>query len=140
MAQKPIKKLKLIVTGGKANPGQSIGPALGQAKVNIGEFVSRFNEETRDRMGELVPVVVSVFEDRTFTLQYKVSPASALLLSAAKLEKGSGKNATEKVGTVTKAQVREIAEKKMPDLNAKDVEGAMRIIEGSARSMGIDVK
>ncbi|OHA33264.1 MAG: 50S ribosomal protein L11 [Candidatus Taylorbacteria bacterium RIFCSPLOWO2_01_FULL_45_15b] len=140
MARKPVKKLKLIVAGGKANPAPPIGPALGQAKVNIGEFVTRFNEATRDKMGELIPVVVSVFEDRTFELQFKTPPASSLLLKAAKKEKGSGKNAVEKVGAVTKAQIREIAEKKMPDLNANTIEAAMKIIEGSARSMGIDVK
>ncbi len=138
--KKIVKKLKLIVPGGKANPAPPIGPALGQAKINIGEFVTKFNEGTKDRMGELVPVVISVYEDRTFSLEYKISPASALILKAIGKEKGSGKNLLSKVGVLTKNQIREIAGKKMRDLNANTIEAAMKIIEGSARSMGIDVK
>ncbi len=126
--------------GGAANPAPPIGPALGQAKVNIGEFVTRFNEGTEKLKGQLVPVVVSIYEDRTFDLAFKAPPATHLILKAAGKEKGSGKNALSKAGSITKKQLREIAEKKLQDLNANTVEAAMRILEGSARSMGIDVK
>jgi len=130
----------MVIPAGKANPAPPVGPALGQAKVNIGEFVTRFNEGTKSMMGDLVPVVVKVYEDKTFDLIFKTPPASALILKAIGKEKGSGKNVTEKAGSISKAQIREIAEKKMKDLNALDVEGAMRIIEGSAKSMGVEVK
>ncbi|MEO8637968.1 MAG: 50S ribosomal protein L11 [Candidatus Taylorbacteria bacterium] len=140
MAKKITKKLKLIIPAGKANPAPPIGPTLGQAKVNIGEFVTRFNEGTKSMMGDLVPVEVTVFEDKTFTLTFKTPPATDLILKAIGKEKGSGKNAVEKVGTLSRAQVKMIAEKKLKDLNANDVEAAMKIIEGSARSMGVDVK
>jgi large subunit ribosomal protein L11 len=139
MAKKITKKLKLVIQGGKANPAPPIGPALGQAGVNIGEFVKQFNDATKTMVGEVVPVEISVYEDRTFTFILKTPPASALIMKALKIEKGSGKNTVSKVGKLTKQQVREIAEKKMPDLNANDVEAAMKIIEGSARSMGVDV-
>ena len=137
---KVTKKLKLQIPAGKATPAPPIGPILGQAGINIGEFVTRFNEATRDMGGDVVSVVVSVFEDRSFDFILKTSPAASLLKKAAGVEKGSGKNLVSKAGKVTKAQVREIAEKKMPDLNANDIEGAMKIIEGSARSMGIEIK
>lgn len=140
MAKKIARKLKLVIAGGKANPAPPIGPTLGQAKVNIGEFVTKFNEGTKSMMGDLVPVEVIVYEDRTFTLNFKTPPASALILKAIGKEKGSGKNVTEKAGTISKAQVRAIAEKKMKDLSANTVEAAMKIIEGSARSMGVEVK
>ncbi len=140
MAKKVVKKLKLLATGGKATPAPPLGPALGQAGVNIAEFVKQFNDATQKMIGETVPVEVSVYEDRTFTFVLKTSPASALILKAIGKEKGSGKNAVSKVGSLTKAQLKEIAEKKMGDLNANDVEAAMRIIAGSARSMGVDVK
>ena len=140
MATKLVKQLKLTIMGGAANPAPPIGPALGQAKVNIGEFVQRFNAQTAQRKGEQVPVVIRVYEDKTFTLEFKQPSASNLILKAASKEKGSGKAGTEKGGTITKAKLKEIAEKKLPDLNAADVEGAMNIIQGSARSMGIDVK
>lgn len=140
MAKKITKKIKVQVPAGKATPAPPLGPALGQAGVNIGQFVTEFNEKTRDKMGDIVPVEISVYEDRTFSFIMKTPPASNLLLKAAGIEKGSGKNATSKVGKVTKAQVREIAEKKMADLNANDIDAAMKIIEGSARSMGIEVK
>lgn len=140
MAKKPVRKLKLTIMGGAANPAPPIGPALGQAKVNIGEFVTRFNEGTKDRRGELVPVDVRIYEDRTFDLVFKQPPAANLILKAISKEKGSGKNLVSKAGTLSKVKLREIAEKKMKDLNANDVEAAMKIIEGSARSMGIDVK
>ncbi len=140
MAKKVTKKLKLLAIGGKATPAPPLGPALGQAGVNIAEFVKQFNDATQKMIGETVPVEVSVYEDRTFTFVLKTSPASALILKAIGKEKGSGKNAVSKVGSLSKAQLKEIAEKKMGDLNANDVEAAMKIIAGSARSMGVDVK
>ena len=140
MAKKAVKKLKLLIEGGKANPAPPIGPALGQAKVNIGEFVTRFNSGTKDMKGDIVPVEISVYEDRTFDLVFKTPPATNLILKAIGKEKGSGKNVVSKAGTISKAKVREIAEKKLKDLNANTVEAAMKIIEGSCRSMGVDVK
>jgi len=138
--KKAVKKLKLLIEGGKANPAPPIGPALGQAKVNIGEFVTRFNAGTKDMKGDIVPVEISVYEDRTFDLVFRTPPATSLILKAIGKEKGSGKNAVSKVGTISKAKVREIAEKKLKDLNANTVEAAMKIIEGSCRSMGVEVK
>lgn len=135
-----VKKIKIQVAGGKANPAPPLGPALGQAGVNIGEFVKQFNEKTREMMGDIIPVEISVYEDRSFTFILKTPPASSLLMKAAGIEKGSGKNITTKAGTVTKQQIREIAEKKLTDLNANDLDAASKIIEGTARSMGIDVK
>lgn len=140
MAKEVIKKVKVQVQAGKATPAPPLGPALGQAGVNIGEFVNQFNEKTRDMGGDLIPVEISVYEDRTFSFVLKTSPASSLLIKAAGIKKGSGKNTASKVGTVTKAQIREISEKKMVDLNAATPEAADRIIEGTARSMGIEVK
>ncbi|MFA6551870.1 MAG: 50S ribosomal protein L11 [Candidatus Paceibacterota bacterium] len=140
MAKKATKVLKLQIEGGKANPAPPIGPILGQAKVNIGEFVTRFNAATQTMKGEIVPVLLSVYEDRTFDFILKTPPASSLILKAIGKEKGSGKNAVSKAGTISKAKIREIAEKKMKDLNANDIEAAMKIIEGSARSMGVEVK
>ncbi len=140
MAKKVTKVLKLQIPGGAAVPGQQLGPVLGSAGINIGEFVKRFNEETKDRRGETVPTIVDVYEDRTYKMTYKVEPASALILKALKKEKGSGTPNTAKIGKLTMAQVKEIAEKKMPDLNANDIEAASKIIAGTARSMGVDVK
>lgn len=140
MAKKITKVLKLQIPGGKAVPGQQLGPVLGGAGINIGEFVKRFNDETKDRAGEVVPTVVNVFEDRTYEMIYKTEPASNLILKALGKESGSGKPNTSKIGTLTKKQVQEIAEKKMADLNATDLDAAMRIIEGSARSMGVEVR
>ena len=140
MAKKITKKLKLVIPAGKANPAPPVGPALGQAGVNIGEFVKQFNDATKEMMGDIVPVEISVYEDRTFTFVLKTPPASSLILKAIGKEKGSGKNAVSKIGTLTKAQLQSIAEKKMVDLNAHDVESAMKIIEGTARSMGVEVK
>ncbi len=140
MAKKLVKSLKLVIPAGKATPAPPIGPALGQAKVNIGEFVTRFNAGTKDRMGDLVPTIINTYDDKSFELIFKTSPASSLILKAIGREKGSGKAPTEKAGTISKAKVREIAEKKMVDLNANTIEAAMKIIEGSARSMGVDVK
>jgi len=140
MAKKIVKKLKLQIPAGKATPAPPVGPALGQAGVNIGEFVNQFNEKTREKMGMIIPVEISVYDDRSFDFILKVSPASRLILKSLGKEKGSGKNATQKVGTLSKAQVREIAETKMADLNAGSVEAAMKIIEGTARSMGVNVQ
>ena len=133
------RKLKLQITGGQANPAPPVGPALGQAQVNIGEFVRQFNEATRDQMGQVIPVEITVYEDRSFTFETKTPPAAFLLRQAAGVEKGSGEPNRVKVGTVTRAQIEEIARTKMPDLNAADFEGATRIVEGTARSMGITV-
>ncbi len=140
MAKKIIKQLKLQIPGGQANPAPPVGPALGQAGVNIGEFVKRFNDATKDKIGSIVPVVITVYEDRTFDFVQKTSPASRLILKALGQEKGSGTNIAKKVGTLTKDQVRKIAEEKMVDLNANDIDAAMKIIEGTARSMGVEVK
>ncbi len=140
MAKKVLKKVKVIAPGGKATPAPPLGPTLGQAGVNIGEFVTRFNAATKAMIGDQIPVVISVYEDRTFDFVVKTPPASSLILKAAKIEKGSGKPNTAKAGKITRAQLREIAERKLPDLNANTVEQAMKIIEGSCRSMGIEVK
>ncbi len=141
MASKKItKKIKLQISAGKATPAPPLGPALGQAGVNIGDFVSKFNAATQKMLGDTVSVVVQVYEDRTFDFVVKTPPASSLIKKAAGVEKGSGKNAVTKAGSITKTQVREIAEKKLADLNAHTVEKAMKIIEGTARSMGIEVK
>lgn len=140
MAKKVEKKLKLQIMGGAANPAPPVGPALGQAGINIGQFVTQFNEATAEMRGDVIPVEISVYEDRSFDFVLKTPPASRLILKALGQQKGSGKNATKKVGALTKAQVQEIAEKKMPDLNAASVEAAMKTIEGTARSMGVEVK
>ncbi len=140
MAKKLMKKLKLQVMGGAANPAPPLGPTLGQAGVNIGEFIKQFNEATQDKKGEVCSVVIDVYEDRSFNFQIKTSPASALIKKMAGISSGSGKNRTKKVGSITKDQVRQIAENKMADLNAKNIEGAMKTIEGSARSIGVEVK
>ena len=140
MAKKVEKTMKLQIEAGKATPAPPVGPALGQAGINIGDFVNRFNEATQEMRGDIIPVVISVYDDRSFDFVLKTPPASRLLLKALGKPKGSGKNLVSKAGTVTKAQVREISEKKMADLNANDLEAADRIIEGTARSMGIEVK
>ena len=140
MAKKILKQLKIQATGGAATPAPPLGPVLGQAGVNIGEFVKRFNDATQERRGELVPAVVTVYEDRSFSFILKTAPASQLILKALGKDKGSGKNLVSKVGTLSKKQVKEIAEKKMSDLNANDTDAAMKIIEGTARSMGVEVK
>jgi len=140
MAKKITKKIKVVIPAGKATPAPPLGPALGQAGVNIGEFVTKFNDATRAQMGDIVPVIITVYEDRSFTFVTKTPPATSLILKAAGVEKGSGKNKVSTAGSVTKAQLREIAERKMKDLNANDVEAAMKIIAGSARSAGIEVK
>lgn len=138
--KKILTKIKLQIPGGQANPAPPVGPALGQHGLNIQEFCTRFNEKTKDRMGEITPVEITVFEDRTYAFIMKSPPASELIKQAAKLSKGSGKPLTQKVGSITEAQLKEIALKKMPDLNANDVEAAMKIIAGTARQMGVEVK
>ena len=139
MAKKISKVVKLQVAAGKATPAPPVGPALGQAGVNIMAFVKDFNDRTAKQVGLIIPVEITVFEDRSFTFICKTPPAAVLLKKAAGLEKASGEPNKNKVGKVTKAQVKEIAETKMPDLNANTVEATMRLIEGTARSMGIEV-
>ncbi|MBX6765413.1 MAG: 50S ribosomal protein L11 [Rubrobacteraceae bacterium] len=133
------RKLKLQIPGGQANPAPPVGPALGQAQVNIGEFVRQFNDATRDQMGQIIPVEITVYEDRSFSFVTKTPPAAFLLRQAAGVDKGSGEPNRDKVGSVSRQQVEEIAKTKLPDLNAADLEGAVKIIEGTARSMGITV-
>ncbi|MCL5782227.1 MAG: 50S ribosomal protein L11 [Patescibacteria group bacterium] len=140
MAKKVIKKVKVIAPAGKATPAPPLGPTLGQAGVNIGDFTKKFNDATKNMGGDMIPVLISVYEDRTYDFVLKTPTASSLILKALGKEKGSGKPNTSKVGTLSKAQVKEIAEKKMPDLNAGDVEAAMKIVAGTARQMGVDVK
>jgi len=138
--KKVVKTLKLQAPGGKATPAPPLGPILGQEGINIGEFVNQFNEKTKDKQGEIIRAVVDVYEDRSFSMQIKGSPASAMIKKVAGIQKGSGENKKKKAGKITKQQLREIAEKKMDDLNANDVEAAEKIIAGTARSMGVEVK
>jgi large subunit ribosomal protein L11 len=140
MAKKITKKIKLQIQAAKATPAPPLGPALGQAGINIGDFVTKFNAATQKMAGDKVSVHITVYEDRSYDFVVKTPPVSGLILKAAGVEKGSSKNVETKAGKITKKQAQEIAEKKMPDLNAKDMEGAIRIIAGSARSMGIEVK
>ena len=140
MAKKVRTIIKLQIEAGKATPAPPVGPALGQHGVNIMAFVKEYNEKSSPQAGNIVPVVLTVFEDRSFTFELKTPPASALLRQAAGIEKGSGNPKTEKVGTVPEAKIREIAEQKMRDLNASDIDGAMRIVAGTARSMGIVIE
>lgn len=140
MAKQVVKKLKVTAMGGAATPAPPLGPTLGQAGINIGEFVTQFNAATQDKKGQLIPALISIYDDRSFDFVLKTPPASSLIIKAAGVKKGSGKNKVSKAGTITKDQVKEIAETKMPDLNANDIDAAMKIIEGSARSMGIEVK
>ena len=140
MAKQVTKKLKLQIPGGKATPAPPVGPALGQAGINIGDFVQKFNAATAQQMGEIIPVEISVYDDRSFTFITKVSPVSRLILKALGKDKGANKPGTQKMDAITKDQVRQIAEKKMPDLNAASVEAAMKTVVGTARSMGIKVK
>ena len=139
MAKKITEYIKLQITGGQATPAPPVGPALGQAGVNIMDFVKAFNARTANMMGTVVPVVITVYSDRSYTFITKTPPAPILLLKAAGVSKGSPKPNRDKVGKVTKTQVEEIAKTKMPDLNAASVEAAIRMIEGTARSMGIEV-
>jgi large subunit ribosomal protein L11 len=139
MAKKVTGQIKLQIPGGQANPAPPVGPALGQRGVNIMEFCKAFNAKTQDQKGMVIPVIITVYSDRSFTFITKTPPASILLFKAAKVEKGSGEPNKNKVGKVTKKQVEDIAKLKMPDLNAGSVEAAMRTIEGTARSAGITV-
>jgi len=140
VAKKVSAVIKLQVPAGKANPAPPVGPALGQHGVNIMEFCKAFNERTANQAGMIIPVVITVFEDRSFTFVTKTPPASVLIKKAMNIERGSGVPNREKVGTIKRSQIREIAELKMPDLNAADIEGAMRMVEGTARSMGVVVE
>ena len=140
MAKKEVAKIKLQIPGGVANPSPPVGPALGQNGLNIMEFCKAFNAQTADQKGMVIPVVITVFHDRTFTFITKTPPASVLLAKTAKIAKGSGEPNRNKVGTITMQQVEEIAALKLPDLTAKDIEAAKRSILGTARSMGLEVK
>jgi len=140
MAKKVMGFIKLQIPAGQANPAPPVGPALGQKGVNIMEFCKQFNARTKDQQGLIIPVVITVFSDKSFSFITKTPPAATLLVKAAKLEKGSGEPNRNKVGKVTKKQVREIAELKMPDLNAAGIDSAMSMVAGTARSMGITVE
>jgi large subunit ribosomal protein L11 len=139
MARKVLTEIKLQVPAGAANPAPPVGPALGQHGVNIMEFCKAFNAQTQDQGGTIIPVVITVYEDRSFTFVTKTPPAAVLIKQALKLEKGSGEPNRNKVGKITDAQLREIAERKLADLNAHDVDEAVKIIAGTARSMGVEV-
>ena len=140
MAKKVVTQVKLQLPAGKATPAPPVGPALGQHGVNIMGFCKQFNAETASEVGTIIPVVITIYDDRSFTFIKKTPPAGFLLMKEANLKKGAKNPLTEKVGSVTKAQVKKIAEIKMPDLNARDIDAAMKIIEGTARSMGIEIK
>ncbi len=140
MAKKILTQIKLQIMGGAANPAPPVGPALGQHGVNIAGFCKEFNDKTQDKKGEVVPVVISVYDDRSFSFIMKTAPVAELIKKAAKIAKGSAKPLQEKVGKLTKSQVREIAEKKLSDLNASDVEAAMKMVEGTARQMGVTIE
>ncbi len=140
MSRKVTGFIKLQIPAGKANPAPPVGPALGQHGVNIMEFCTAFNARTQEQMGKIIPVEITVYADRSFTFITKTPPAPSLILEAVGIEKGSAEPQRDKVGTITSAQIKEIAELKMPDLNASDIESAMRMIAGTARSMGIVVK
>ena len=140
MAKRIVKQLKLVAPGGQATPAPPLGPALGAAGVNPGQFIQLFNDRTRDLGGKIVGCLVTIYHDRTFDIEIKSSPAAVLIKEAAGIEKGSGVPNTEKVGTITKDQLRAIAQEKFDDLNAGSVDAAMRVIEGTARSMGVTVE
>ena len=138
---KKIKTIiKLQIKAGQANPAPPVGPALGQHGLNIQEFCTKFNEATKNKDGDVIPVEINVYEDRSFDFKCKTTPAAELLKKAAKIEKGSGKPNSEKIGVISKAKIKEITETKMSDLNANDIEAGMKIIEGTARQMGIVVE
>lgn len=140
MAKKLVTQVKLQIPGGAATPAPPVGPALGQHGLPIGEFVTQFNNATQDRRGEIVPIIINVYDDRTFDFITKTAPASDMIKKAAGISKGSGKPLTEKVGSITTAQLREIATKKLPDLNTNNVDQAMKIVAGTCRQMGVDIK
>ncbi len=140
MAKKLVTQIKLQIVGGAANPAPPVGPALGQHGLNIQDFCGQFNNRTADKKGEVVPVVISVYDDRSFDFIMKVAPASSLIKKAAGIKSGAANPLKDKAGTITKAQLREIAETKMPDLNANDVDAAMKIIAGTAKQMGVKIE
>ena len=140
MAKEVVKKIKLQIQAGKATPAPPVGTVLGPAGINLQEFCTKFNDATRDKMGDIVPCEISVYDDRTFDFVLKTAPAAFLLKKTAKIQKGSKKGANEIVATITKDELRKIAEEKMPDLNANTIEAAMNSIEGTARNMGIAIK
>ncbi len=140
MAKKVTKKLKIVFPAGKATPAPPAGPILGQAGINIGEFIKQYNDATREMAGQMIPAEITVYEDRSFTFVLKTPPASSMITRALGVEKGSGKPNSSKIGKLSKAQLKEIAEAKMQDLNANDLDAAMKIIAGTARSMGVDIK
>ncbi len=140
MAKKILTKIKLQIPAGQANPAPPVGPALGQHGLNIQEFCTQFNEKTKDKMGDIIPVEITVYEDRSFIFLMKTPPAAELIKKAAKIKKGSGKPLAEKIGSITEKQLEEIAEIKLPDLNTDDIEQAKKIIAGSARQMGVEIK
>ncbi len=140
MAKKIKTKIKLQIAGGQANPAPPVGPALGQHGLNIAGFCKEFNDKTKDKMGDVIPVEITVYEDRSYDFILKTSPASELIKKYANIKKGSGKPLTEKVGTITEAQLEEIAKNKMADLSANDIEAAKKIIAGTARQMGVEIK
>ena len=137
MAKEVVKKIKLQIAAGKATPAPPVGTVLGPAGINLQEFCTRYNDATRDKMGDILPVEISIFDDRSFDFVIKTPPAAFLIMKAANVKKGSSKGSSETVGSITKAQLKEIAETKLPDLNAYTVEEAMKIVEGTARNMGI---
>jgi large subunit ribosomal protein L11 len=138
--KEPVAQIKLQIPGGQANPAPPIGPALGQHGLNIMDFCKQFNAKTQKQMGEVVPVIITAYKDRTFTFEMKTPPASYLIKKALNAQKGSGAPNRNKIGTLSMAQVKEIAEKKMADLNCTDIDAACKIIAGTARSMGVDVR
>jgi large subunit ribosomal protein L11 len=140
MAKKVLTTIKLQAVGGQASPAPPVGPALGQHGINIMEFCKAFNAQTQDSAGTVIPAVITVYEDRSFTFVTKTPPAAVLIKQAANVEKGSGEPHREKVGSISQAQLREIAERKLPDLNANDLDQAAKIIAGTARSMGVEVR
>ncbi len=140
MPKKELTKIKLQIAGGQANPAPPVGPALGQHGLNISEFCQKFNDQTRDKMGDIIPVEITVYEDRSYDFILKTTPAAELIKKAAKIKKGSGKPLSEKIGTITEQQLKEIAEAKLPDLNTNDIEAAKKIVAGTARQMGIEIK
>ncbi|MFA7088104.1 MAG: 50S ribosomal protein L11 [Patescibacteria group bacterium] len=140
MAKKIKSKIKLQIAGGQANPAPPVGPALGQHGLNIAEFCKQFNDKTKDKMGDIIPVEITVYEDRSYDFILKTPPAAELIKKMAGIQKGSGKPLTEKVGQISQSQLEEIAKTKLPDLNANDLEAAKKIIAGTARQMGVQIK
>ena len=140
MAKEVVKKIKLAIEAGKANPAPPVGTVLGPAGINLQEFCTRYNDQTRDKMGDVLPVEISIYDDRSFDFVIKTPPTAFLIKKYAKINKGSAKGKVEKAGSITEAQVREIAEIKLPDLNAYDVESAIKQVKGTAQNMGVEIK